>query len=63
MKKCINDIVGMKKEKARLLCEKLGSPFRVMQEDGEHFIGTADFVPKRVNVSVSNGIVTSFYLG
>ena len=31
---------------------------RVMRKDGENFFGTADFQPLRVNVEVTEGIIT-----
>lgn len=62
-----NDIVrkvnGMKKEDLDKEFAGTGFTYRVMHEDGNDFIGTCDFVPTRINITIKKGIVTESNIG
>lgn len=49
--------VGLTEEQARLRADEEGVPLRVVHRDGEDFMVTADYVERRVNVAVRDGIV------
>ena len=51
-------LLGKTEEEARKLVEASCCTLRVMKLNGEELIGTADYVPNRINVAVENGVVT-----
>jgi Fe-S oxidoreductase len=56
-------LIGKTVAEAQSLAKKAGCKVRVMQEDGEHFCGTCDYVPTRLNLSVEGGKVTAVDFG
>ena len=56
-------LVGSKEEDAEQCAALLGWGFRVGSRDGEDFALTADYLPQRVNVVVTMGIVTAISVG
>lgn len=46
---------------ARATAIKNDWELRVAREDGTDFILTADFIPSRINIEVTNGIVTKIF--
>lgn len=59
------DIIGKTVEElqAELKAARSRSPVRVVEEDGEAFVVTDDYVANRINVKVSNGLITEYYFG
>jgi hypothetical protein len=53
------DLIGQTEAVAIQKINTAGMKYRVMQRDGESFMGTMDFDPTRFNLSIDNGIVTS----
>ena len=51
-------IIGMSVKRAETLLKKHGFILRVMERDGEHFVGTCEMRTNRVNVVVENGKIT-----
>ena len=51
------DLIGLTEEQARERAAAEGRAFRVVHRDGEDFIVTADYNPRRVNVFVQDGTV------
>ena len=51
--------VGLTVAAAGDLVEDQGRPWRVIEEDGEDLVVTADFLPERLNFVVSEGVVIS----
>lgn len=47
-------------EAARVLAEKNGVEFRVVQEDGQGYIVTDDYVVGRINAIIENGVVVDY---
>jgi hypothetical protein len=56
-------LVGAKEEDAEQCAALLGWGFRVGSRDGEDFALTADYLPQRVTVVVTKGIVTAISVG
>ncbi len=56
-------LLGKTKEEAQALCVEDGRAFRVVDEDGERYMLTADLHPTRINVSLLKGKVVSVRLG
>lgn len=52
-------VIGLSIKEAEVKARLFNNRLRVMIEDGEHYICTCDYVPSRINVEVTNGIVTS----
>ena len=54
-------LVGLELEFAQDLIDSMEHPFtiRVMRLNGQNCIGTADYNPNRVNVSIQDGIIKS----
>lgn len=52
-------LIGMTIEEASAAAIDRGLTLRVMRQDGEDLMGTADFRPNRVNVEVTEGRVTA----
>ena len=50
--------IGLTIENAELLVDNLGLISRVVQLDDQHYTGTADINPMRINFTVTHGIVT-----
>ena len=50
-------IVGKTVEEAIKLCNQ--NVIRVIIKDDEHYFGTMDYDPKRINVIVKNGLIDS----
>jgi hypothetical protein len=57
------EVVGMEKLVAIVKIENAGCRARIMAEDGEHFAGTMDFGPDRLNLEIVSGKVVSVYRG
>ncbi len=53
------DYVGLTEDEARERAAEQGRRFRVVHRDGEDFIVTADYVVKRVNAVVRDGVVVT----
>lgn len=51
---------GLTVEEAQKVAAENGVPFRIIREDGEDFIVTADYVPGRVNAMVESGKVVDY---
>lgn len=51
------DIIGKNINEARGIATSKGLTIRVMEEDGESYVGTCDFRPDRINVVVKEGKV------
>lgn len=51
--------VGLSESEARALALQRGTPFRVVQRDGQRLMVTFDFVRGRINAEVTEGVVTS----
>jgi len=52
-------LVGLTEEQARQLSQDLRASFRVVSIDGKGLPVTFDYIPKRINVSLVDGIVTT----
>ncbi len=59
----LQDYVGLTVAEAEARAKTEDRVTRVVQEDGEQFPATADFVPTRLNFVVENGKVTSVSTG
>lgn len=56
--------VGQTKEKATERLKEMGfERFRVVFQDGKHFMATRDFRTNRVNFHITNGVVTKASIG
>ena len=51
------DVIGMEKEAAIDLCKNQGVKVRVRSEDGQSFMGTADYRMDRINIHIQDGKV------
>ncbi len=56
-------LIGLTKEAAKDLAEKNGYTIRVMNEDGQAFMGTMDIRSDRINLSISGGKVVEAKVG
>ena len=55
-----NDLIGMTVEAAEEAVASRGiSTIRVMAEDGEHFFGTCDWRLDRLDVGLTEGVISS----
>ena len=50
-------LIGLSKEEAQSQCERKGYRMRVVVEDGEASLGSMEYRPNRINVTVQNGRV------
>ena len=57
------DVIGMEKSAAIAFLEEKGASWRISDEDGEAFFGTADHKPFRINLSIANGKVIGTHRG
>ena len=57
------DVIGMEKQAAISFLEKNGADWRISDEDGEAFFGTADHKPFRINLSIVNGKIIGTHRG
>ncbi len=55
--------VGLAEEAALAAAKRLELPCRVVERDGEKFMTTRDFMPKRLNFVIEKGIVTRVTTG
>lgn len=53
------DFAGLSEDQACERAAAQNAPLRVVHRDGEDFIVTADYNPRRVNISVRDGIVVT----
>lgn len=51
---------GLNLDQAQELANSRSVPLRVVEQDGEFFTLTADYVPGRVNVEVENNIIVGY---
>ncbi len=56
-------LIGMKEWESQLCAESLGWGWRLASRDGESFPLTKDYLPSRVSVSVTGGVVESAVVG
>jgi hypothetical protein len=59
----LEDYVGLSLEEAEAKAEADGRPTRVVEEDGEKFPVTMDFIENRLNFVVEDGTVTKVTTG
>lgn len=59
----VGEVVGKTEMEAKAFLERQGYSMRVARRDGEEYILTSDYVEKRINITIENGKVTSFYAG
>lgn len=60
MERTAPEYVGLTEDEARALAADQDRPFRVVNRDGEDFIVTADYVERRINVTVrENRVLTA----
>lgn len=55
--------VGLSLEEAEALAEANGHKIRIMEQDGEQFAGTMEVDMSRVNVGITDGIITEAFTG
>jgi hypothetical protein len=51
-------VTGLSVEEAETAAEEAGFTLRIARQDGEDLALTMDFIPNRVNVEVTDGVVT-----
>lgn len=56
-------LIGLTESQAEARAGELGWQFRVGERDGEPFMLTSDYVPSRVTVTVTGGVVTAVVVG
>jgi len=56
-------LIGKTEAEAKAILAKQELSYRIVMRDGEYYIVTADFNPKRINLSIVDGIVTCATLG
>ena len=56
-------LIGLTEEEAKKLLHDEGIDWRIGYRDGETFSLTLDFNPKRITVSIDNGIITAVATG
>lgn len=56
-------IIGKTLKEVERICKKNSVKCRISDEDGKPIMGTCDFKPDRLNLSVNKGIVTGSHLG
>jgi len=57
----VSKLEGFELKQAEDLLSKFGWEVRTVRVDGIAYVMTADFVNKRVNVEVENGIITKVF--
>ena len=57
------DLIGMAEDQAKQCAEDTGYVWRVFEQDGEQFMLTMDYIPTRINVAITRGVVTDAYSG
>lgn len=50
--------IGMNAEEVMKDLTAAGIKVRIKEEDGKCFVGTRDFVPERINIKITKGIIT-----
>lgn len=50
---------GLSLQEAKKVAEEKNVPFRVIQEDGEEYMVTKDYIPGRINAIIEDGKVKS----
>lgn len=58
-----NTLVGLTEDEAMQVAADSGWDYRVASRDGENFMLTTDYVTNRVNVSITNGLITEVTVG
>ncbi len=54
-----SDLIGLTVEQAEPIAAEHGiTVIRVMAEDGEHFFGTCDFRMDRLDVEITDGVIS-----
>lgn len=56
-------LVGLSEGPAQEAAESHNYTWRVMERDGEAFVGTTDYSESRINVAIDNGVVTRAWIG
>jgi hypothetical protein len=56
-------LVGLSEDEAMKVAASKGWDYRVSARDGEQFMLTTDYVPRRVNVVIDDGVVTEVSVG
>ena len=59
----LDSLIGMRFEEAIDLIKHNDLHYRIVCEDGNHFLITADLHLDRVNLHIENGIIESCYIG
>lgn len=59
----VSKLVGLTEEDAKTKITAAGLKCRVRNRDGQAFVGTCDYRMDRVNLSITDGKVTSASLG
>lgn len=62
-KKFAFTLIGMKKEAADIAAEAEGFKTRVVEQDGQHFAGTCDYRFDRINLYITDGVITKVAIG
>lgn len=58
-----NEVIGMTEADAIAKIETAGFVYRIMERDGVNFMGTCDYRTDRVNLSITEGVVTHADVG
>ena len=58
-----NTLLGMSEQEANTTAEANGWVVRIAARDGEQFALTMDYNPKRVNLTIDNGVVSDVFIG
>ena len=52
-----DEIIGKTKAEAVIIIKAAGFTCRVTKEDGDHYMGTCDFNPNRLDLEIQDGLV------
>ena len=52
------NVVGKTKAEAIQILNDAGVAFRIMQDEEQSFVGTCDWRPERLNLTIKDGLVT-----
>lgn len=63
MEKDVSIYIGQNKEDFESYCDENNIDYRILSEDDNHYIVTADLKMNRLNIHLNAGIITSIYLG
>jgi hypothetical protein len=59
----VESVVGKSLADADYLCKSRGYRTRIVCEDGQYYVVTRDYVPTRINLTLTNGVITNASLG